>query len=196
MASLRNRSPKNSYKELLTLANQNGLTETLSIVGDGNGGVTPLALSTTKISLNGMSWPTAAPSANQYLRVNAANTQLEWASPASQVPYDIGGSINGKPGAAAIVLNFVSVRNFTIPINMSGSLAKVTNVGTAACVYSIRKDGVEFGKMSFAIGGSTATFTAATATTVVPGNVITIVAPASVDTSFANCVFTILASLT
>lgn len=198
MSSLINRSPKNSYKELLTLSDSAGLTDTLSFVGDGKGGVSPLALSTTKISLNGMQWPTTATTAKQYLRVNAANTQLEWATldVSAPVPYDIGGSITGKPAASAIVLSFVAVRNFVIPANMTGSIAKVTNVGAAACVFSLRKDGVEFGKMSFAIGGATATFTAATQTTVAPGNIISVVAPAAADSTFANCVFTILATLT
>lgn len=196
MSSLRNRSPKNSYKELLTLSNDQGLVDALSIVGDGNGGVSPLSLSTNKIALNGILWPAAAPTANQYLRVNSANTQLEWVAGVTQIPYDIAGSINGKPAAAAVVLSFVAVRNFTIPANMTGSLAKVTTVGTSAGVYSIKKDGVEFGKITFAAGGTNGVFTASTATAIVPGNVITIVAPALADATFANAVFTIMASTT
>lgn len=116
--------------------------------------------------------------------------------PNSNIPYDMAGSIAGKPAASAVVLRFVAVRAFTIPAAMAGSLSKTATVATASTVLSMQKNGTQFGTLTYAAAGTSGTFAAASATTFAVGDVFTVVAPATQDSSFADCEFTIVASLT
>lgn len=193
MSSLFGRSPKNTIKELLTLNNVDGITTALTPIGDGKGAVSPLAVSDTKVSINSMVWPTTGAAAGKVLSVSAATNQLEWAMPVT--PYDLASAILGKPAANAVVLRFVAVRGFTIPVGATGSLAKTSTVATATTTFVMAKNGVQFGTMSFAAGSANGSFTVATATTFSSGDVFTITAPATADSTFGDCEFTIAATL-
>lgn len=193
MASLRNRTPKESFRELLTINNNAGITSTLALVRDGDGHLTALSLSTTQIALNGMVWPTASGAANSVLRVSSTNNQLEWVSADSLAPYDLASAINGKPAANAVVLNFVAARSFTIPAGMVGSRAKSTVNATATTVFTIKKNGANVGTLTFAAANSTGVFAMATQTSFVEGDVLSMSAPATADATLADIAYTIVA---
>lgn len=366
MASLIGRSPKDSFKELLTLNNPNGLGTSLFSVGDGKGGVSPLALSTTLITLNNNIWPTTAAPTNSMLRMSSISNQLEWAQiqavdvgavnkagdamtgaltlnadPASAMhaatkqyvdavaqgldpkasvrvatttnislsgtptidglvvveatrvlvknqttasqngiyvvssgawsrsvdadnsskvtagmytyveqgntqastgwnlltsnvtlgstsltfsqfgaaidytggsnvtitgnvisvansamPYDIAGAIFGKPSNSAIVTRFVAVRGYRIPVSMAGSIAKTSTLASSSTVLSVQKNGSQFGTITFPASNANGTFSAASLTTFLVGDIFTITAQATADSTFGDCEFTIMASLT
>lgn len=117
------------------------------------------------------------------------------AVPKQTIPYDLASAILGKPAAAAVVMRFVSVRSFTIPVAMAGSIAKTATVGTGAVTFVLSKNGTQFGTMVFAAGQVSATFTAATATTFAAGDVLTITAPSTADATFGDAEYTIVATL-
>lgn len=111
------------------------------------------------------------------------------------MPYDLAGSIYGKPTSLNVVHRFETVRAFTIPQNMSGSVAKCAVAATAITVLTLAKDGVNFGTITFAADGTTGVFAAATATVFTPGNQLTVTAAEVADLTFADCSFTIAAAL-
>lgn len=115
--------------------------------------------------------------------------------PNSNLPYDIAGSILGKPAASAVVARFVAVRSFTIPAGMTGSIAKSGLSASATTILSVQKNGSQFGTITWAASGTTGTFAAASQTSFSAGDVFTVVAPASQDATFGDAEFTIVASL-
>ena len=63
-------------------------------------------------------------------------------------------------------------------------------MGSGMAKMLLKKNGVEFATITFAIAGTVATFTAASATTLNPGDYITLVAPGSADATLADIGFT------
>ncbi len=116
--------------------------------------------------------------------------------PNANMPYDIAGSILSKPAASAVVMRFVAVRAFTLPAGLTGSLSKSATAATASTVFSLQKNGAQFGTMTYAAAGTTGTFAAAAQTSFAIGDILTVVAPASADATFNDCEFTLIASLT
>jgi hypothetical protein len=195
MASLFGKTPKDSLQEILTINSVDGITTALTQVGDGKGGLSPLAVSDTKVSINDLVWPTTGAAAGKVLAVSATTNQLEWANAAPAIPYDIASAIMGKPAGAAVVMRFVAVRAFTIPAGATGSIAKTSTVATASTTFSLQKNGAAFGTMVFGAGAASGTFTVAAATSFAAGDVFTIVAPTTADATFGDCEFTIAATL-
>lgn len=220
MASLFGRTPKSTIKELVTINNANGITTALAKIGDGNGGLSPLAVSDTKVSINDLVWPTAGAATGKILAVSSTTNQLEWINlPASQVltagsnititngviaatvpaaptiPYDIASAILGKPASSAVVMRFVAVRAFTIAAGATGSVAKTASTATASTTLVLQKNGTQFGTMVFAAGAANGSFSVAAQVSFAAGDIFTIVAPAPADATFGDCEFTIVATL-
>ncbi len=104
-------------------------------------------------------------------------------------PYDVGGCYAGKPTASAVILRYPLPRAIRFPANMVGSKGTAGTAATAAVSFLIRKNGAQFATMDFAIGASSATFIAATATDFAAGDVLTLVAPATPDDTLADIGF-------
>lgn len=108
------------------------------------------------------------------------------------IPYDVAGSISGKPDASATVFVFPSVRTFTIASNYTGSRAVALTAAASSTTFNIYKNGVAFGSFTFAAGASTATFSGSGGS-VLSSDMITVVAPAVPDSSLADIGFTFAA---
>lgn len=109
-------------------------------------------------------------------------------------PYDIAGSILGKPAAAAVVMRLVAVRNFQFAANFTTSLAKAATNSTGAATFSIQKNGSQFGTIAFAAGGATGTF-ASTLTSFAAGDVLTVVAPGTADATLGDIEYMLVGTL-
>jgi hypothetical protein len=127
----------------------------------------------------------------------ASNTSGDWAGPSTTQGVKGDPGTPGAPGqngigdaydavfwdpgraqAGEIVFKAVFGRAVTFPAGLTNSRAAADVAATgAAAVWSIRRNGVQFGTMTFAIGATTATFAAATATGFVAGDILTLVAP-------------------
>lgn len=126
----------------------------------------------------------------------ARNAAIAAAVPAvTAVPYDVACSIQGKPAASAVVMRFIAVRAFKLPLGYTDSLARSVTAATAATVFNIFEGATNIGTLTFAAGQTTGTFSAAAARTVAKGSLVTIVAPAVVDATFADAAITLAATL-
>lgn len=110
------------------------------------------------------------------------------------VPYDIAGSIMSKPTTSAIVTRFITPRAFSLPASLAGSIARTHTTASSSYVLSVRKNDVQFGTITFAAGQTAGTFTG-TLTNFAVGDVLTIVAPVTVDATFTDAEFTLAAKL-
>ena len=115
------------------------------------------------------------------MRINNAETAHELFDSA----YDVGGSLVGKPTASLTIMRLPMVRPVVFPASLTGSQFKAGVAATAQTVFSIKKNGAEFGTATFAISGTSATFAGAGAS-FVSGDILTIVAPGSPDATLGD----------
>lgn len=108
------------------------------------------------------------------------------------IGFDIGGFFGGKPVVGALLLKFVVVRAFTLPINLTGSQGHAETAANAESDFDIQKNSVSIGTMRFAASGTVATFIHASATSFVAGDQLSIVAPNPQDANLADVAMTLL----
>lgn len=104
-------------------------------------------------------------------------------------PYDVGGTVAGQPTSAAVLLRYPFPRAVRFYSGMPNSKGVVGTAPAAAVEFSIRKNGVQFATMNFAASATTATFTAASDTSFVAGDVLTVVSPSPADSAMADIGF-------
>lgn len=109
-------------------------------------------------------------------------------------PFDVCQFINGKPFASESVVKIIAPRAISIPANMTGSYFRSGATATASTVLTVYKNGVSAGTVTFAAGSSTGT-ASTTAISLVAGDLLTLVAPASIDATFADFVCTITGTM-
>lgn len=100
--------------------------------------------------------------------------------------YDLPVYYSGEPTASLILWRAVYPLAVTIPAGMSGSRAVARVAATAETIFNVRKNGSNFGTITFAAAGTVGTVAAALATAFVAGDVIDVVAPASPDDTLAD----------
>lgn len=109
--------------------------------------------------------------------------------------YDIAGSVTGLPGEGEVLLTFVAPRAFTIPTDFSTSVGWAGTAATgSSAVLSLRKNGTQFGTLTFATGTQTGAFSS-TAETFAVGDRLTVVAPATQNATLADFGFTVVCGL-
>lgn len=109
-------------------------------------------------------------------------------------PYDIGGTFNGVPTDGLVMLRYPMPRAVTFPAGLTTSKMIANTAATASTVFSLKKNGTEFGTATFAAAGTSATFAAALETSFAAGDILTIVAPATADATLADLGWAIVGS--
>lgn len=116
-----------------------------------------------------------------YVRLTATpgnwSTFVPFRGPRGGDVYDIAIWDNNRPSSGEILYEFTFTRSVVFEAGLTTSQAKSRVAATASSVFSFRKNDVEFGTMTFAIGATTATFAAASETTFAAGDVLTVVGP-------------------
>jgi hypothetical protein len=106
-------------------------------------------------------------------------------------PYLVGGFSPGVPTASQIVC----FHTFTIPVgfvaSLTGAKGKAKTAATAQTDFDIQKNGASFGTMRFAASATTATFIAASSSSFVAGDDITVIAPTTPDATLADITLTL-----
>ena len=103
---------------------------------------------------------------------------------------DVATWVRGKPDASEVVLRYVATHSITFPANLTGSQVKAATASTASKVFSVQKNGSEFATVTISASGTTASF-AGSSTSFAAGDVLTVVAPASQDTTLADIAITL-----
>lgn len=103
-------------------------------------------------------------------------------------PFDVSTFFPGIPTASAIVLRVPVARAVNFAANFAASQGRASAAATASTTFDVQKNGVSIGTIVFAAAASTATFTTAAgaAQSLAAGDVLSIVAPATPDTTLAN----------
>ena len=100
--------------------------------------------------------------------------------------------VNGRPAASQVLQRYVFAQAVTFAAGLPGSQGTAGVAATAAATCDIQKNGASVGAMLFAGSSATAGFAMAAATSFAPGDVLTLVAPASPDATLANLAWTLV----
>jgi hypothetical protein len=109
------------------------------------------------------------------------------------INFDFALFVAGKPLAGELLFLHFPTSNFLIPAGLANSQVRSLNAATASSVFSLRKNGVEFGTITFAAAGTIATFAAAGNTSFTMTDRLELVAPATQDAALADISFVIRA---
>jgi hypothetical protein len=108
--------------------------------------------------------------------------------------YDLALTIESKPNTNEIVFFFVSPRNFGFPINFTNSVAKSAVASTGTAVFTINKNGTQVGTITFE-SSSVGVFSAVAEVSLIAGDILSIIAPATQDTTLENIGITLVGNL-
>lgn len=100
----------------------------------------------------------------------------------------------GVPATTTILERFLIGKVMTFPVALATSQGHAGTAPNAQTDFDLQKNGVSFGTMRFANAATVATFIAATATSVSPGDRIDVISPANLNT-LADLSFNIRAEL-
>lgn len=144
---------------------------------------------------------TAAGTVGQVLLSNGSDAPTWGTAPTPTVPYDVAGSIAGKPESGAVVFMFVAPRAFTLSSTTTDHLFRALTAATASAAFVVYKTtgGVGgtktiIGTATFGAGGTSCTLDAVNSTSFVVGDFITIEAPLAPDPTLANIFWTLKGS--
>jgi hypothetical protein len=104
-------------------------------------------------------------------------------------PYDAGGGCTGVPAVSLVLMHYPFPRTVVFPSGLTSSRGVAGTAATAQADFDIRRNGGSVGTMRFAAAATTASFIMASATTFFPGDILTVVAPASPDATLADVGF-------
>jgi hypothetical protein len=113
MASLRGKSPKDTFGSLLHVSGSNATT-TLQPIEDGLGNQLPVSISTSKVALHGMEWPTTGAAPGKALMIGDDGASLGWITPAQPVTQMLKANFTGPVVLTTGTSRFYPPTNITI----------------------------------------------------------------------------------
>lgn len=109
--------------------------------------------------------------------------------------YDLAGSTLTIPINNAIIFRFIVNRPFKLPIGLVNSYSECTIAPTGNVTYSIMINNIIVGTINYALGTYIATFTFPVEKQLVTGDILTIIAPSTVDATHNDFGWTFAGSL-
>lgn len=100
--------------------------------------------------------------------------------------YDVGGFSPDKPGSGENILSWLMNRTVTFPAGLTASRAKCGTAATATAIFSIQKNGVEFGTITIAAGGTVGVIASASDAIFAAGDVLDVIGPSPRDATLAD----------
>ena len=105
----------------------------------------------------------------------------------------VSGSFTGKPTANLILQTYVFAMPAAIlPVGLAGSWGTAAIPASGRSIFSIQKNGLNIGTMSFVAAANMATFTMSSATEFAAGDVLAVIAPAVPNSTLANIAWTLM----
>lgn len=106
--------------------------------------------------------------------------------------YDIALYDTDRPATGEQITKWVAPTAVTFRASLSESKGRADVAAAADAVFSLRKNGVQFATMTFALGASSATFVCASDTAFAADDILTIIAPTPRDATLAGVAATIV----
>ena len=103
--------------------------------------------------------------------------------------YELGRGIAAKPTTSEVVMYLPMCRVVVFEPTLYPSRGKASVAATAQTDFDIQKNGSSFGTMRFAAAGTVASFISANGATFDIGDIISVIAPASVDATLSGIGF-------
>lgn len=153
--------------------------------------VTPAGASDLSTYLNESDLSSTIPNPVSGTANAGSGTDVARANHVHYSPYEVAGGCVGAPAASGFVLNFVSAQSWSVPASGVGCYAIAQTAATASGVFTIYKNGASSGTITFAAAGTTGTWSGFSAISLVAGDVLTIKAPTTADTTLADIGITI-----
>lgn len=94
------------------------------------------------------------------------------------------------------VYRYICIDSLQLPISLSGSIFELTTAPTSTATFTIKKNSVDIGTISFASGNTNPTITFSTVIGFTPSDRLDIVAPTVADGTAAGLVGTLKIILT
>lgn len=129
-------------------------------------------------------WPDGAYLSQYYIRLSLIG---------EYTPADIVGGCFGKPGANSVITSFVAPRNMWITdINVGAGLWRCGTAPSSQVLLTLKINGTNIGAIRFAAGGTRGTLWSGWGQRdMSAGDVLTVTAPATQDSTFADVYFSI-----
>jgi hypothetical protein len=105
--------------------------------------------------------------------------------------YDIVSWSSDRPDTSELLQRMVMPTTVVFYTGLVDSRASAQVAATASTVFSLKKNGVEFGTLTFGIGATTGVFAAAADTSFSAGDILTVVAPNPRDATLADLSITV-----
>ena len=122
---------------------------------------------------------------SKLVMVNSGASALEFvAVPA--LPYLLAFDAPGAPTASMIVFHHVFTQAVTFVASLTGSYVKAGTAATAQTDFDLKKNGSSIGTVRFAASGTTASYVSISSSSWAAGDILTLVAPATPDTTIAD----------
>jgi hypothetical protein len=148
-------------------------------------------------SYNGgaLAWQYLTPQAGWSIYIADEGANVVWNGTAwrPQGGYDISTFVSGSFLASESVQRHVAARAFNIPASLSGTTVAAMVATTATFALSVKKNGTSFGTITFNSNGSIAL--SGSSTNFAAGDVLSIEAPATPDTTLSNVSITLKGKL-
>lgn len=109
--------------------------------------------------------------------------------------FDILVNAVGPLGDGETFFGVIMARAASFPAGLTGSQAKAGAAATAETVIALKKNGTQFGTVTFAAAGTSGAFAAASETTFAAGDVLTAVGPSPADATLADLRITLTGAL-
>jgi hypothetical protein len=135
--------------------------------------------------------PAGGIASQRLAKVNSTDFNTLWVSDYR----NLGLFIQGQPAASELLLRYSNADTaLTLPAGLSRSVAGSGTAAAAPAVFDLAQNGAPIGSITFNTDGSV-TFSFTGAITLVPGDVLTITAPATPDATLADLSITLQATI-
>lgn len=115
---------------------------------------------------------------------------------ASDHPYDIAFSVFGKPANSETVIRLKTPRSFIFPQEQTNAQASCATAATATAVFTVKRNAANIGTITFNAGSFVGTISISATHTFAVGDLFTVVAPSSADTTLADIDVTFVGTVT
>ena len=139
-----------------------------------------------RVNFSNVAWNSILANSRSWFALEVVETE-----DAADPPADITAFKPGQPGANELLLRVPIARRTRLAVDLAGSQGSAGVAATAETDFDIRRNGASFATMRFAAAADTAAFIAVAETVLEPGDVLSVVAPATPDAALADVGFTL-----